>query len=169
VASDRQLIADVAGGSEVAFKQVYDRFAERIYRYAYSILRGRHLAEEVVQETMIAIWKGAPRFAGRSKVSTWVLGIARNQAYSLIRKETRTKTLPEGFVVEPDPAPVIHRQEQVARALERLSRDHREVVFLTFYEGLSYREIASMLGIPTGTVKSRMFHAKKQLEEALTT
>jgi len=167
VASDRELIADVAGGSEEAFRQFYDRFADRVYRYAYTILRARHLSEEVVQETMTAAWKGASRFAGRSKVSTWIFGIARNQAYTLIRKEIRTERVPDISLVEPDPAPGIQRQERVARAMERLSDDHREVVFLTFYEGLSYGEIAVVLGIPTGTVKSRMFHAKRQLAEAL--
>jgi RNA polymerase sigma-70 factor (ECF subfamily) len=167
VASDRELIADVAKGSEDAFKQLYDRFADRVYRYAYTILRARHLAEEVAQETMIAVWKGASKYAGRSKASTWMFGIARNQAYSLIRKEIRTKRVPDVPLVQPDPAPGIHRQEKVARAMEQLSDDHREVVFLTFYEGLSYGEVASILDIPTGTVKSRMFHAKKKLGEAL--
>lgn len=167
MASDRELIADVANGDEAAFGQLYERFADRVHRYAYTILRGKHLAEEVAQETMIAVWKGASKFAGRSKVSTWIFGIARNQAYSLVRKEIRTERVPDVSLVQPDPAPGIHRQEKVARALERLSDDHREVVFLTFYEGLSYGEIASILDIPTGTVKSRMFHAKKQLGEAL--
>ena len=167
MASDRELIADVANGDEAAFRQLYDRFADRVYRYAYTILRGKHLAEEVAQETMIAVWKGASKFAGRSKVSTWIFGIARNQAYSLVRKEIRTERVPDVSLVQPDPAPGIHRQERVARALERLSDDHREVVFLTFYEGLSYGEIASILDIPRGTVKSRMFHAKKQLGEVL--
>ena len=167
MASDRELIANVANGDEAAFHQLYDRFADRVYRYAYTILRGKHLAEEVSQETMIAVWKGASKFAGRSKVSTWIFGIARNQAYSLVRKEIRTERTPDVSLIQPDPAPGIHRQERVARALEQLSDDHREVVFLTFYEGLSYREIASILDIPTGTVKSRMFHAKKQLGEVL--
>jgi RNA polymerase sigma-70 factor (ECF subfamily) len=167
VASDRELIADVANGNEAAFGQLYDRFADRVYRYAYTILRGKHLAEEVAQETMIAVWKGASRFAGRSKVSTWIFGIARNQSYSLVRKEIRTERVPDVSLVQPDPAPGIHRQERVARALEQLSDDHREVVFLTFYEGLSYGEIAAILDIPTGTVKSRMFHAKKRLGEVL--
>jgi len=167
VASDRELIADVANGDEAAFRQLYDRFADRVYRYAYTILRGEHLAEEVAQETMIAVWKGASKFAGRSKVSTWIFGIARNQAYSLVRKEIRTERVPDVSLVQPDPAPGIHRQQRVARALEQLSDDHREVVFLTFYEGLSYGEIASILDIPRGTVKSRMFHAKKQLGEVL--
>lgn len=167
MASDRELIADVANGDEAAFRQLYDRFADRVYRYAYTVLRGKHLAEEVAQETMIAVWKGASKFAGRSKVSTWIFGIARNQAYSLVRKEIRTERVPDVSLVQPDPAPGIHRQERVARALEQLSDDHREVVFLTFYEGLSYGEIASILDIPRGTVKSRMFHAKRQLGEVL--
>ncbi len=168
MASDRDLMARVAEGDEAAFRALYDRFADRVYRYAYTLLRTKHLAEEVVQETMIAVWKGAAKYAGRSKPSTWIFGIARNQAYSLVRKESRRERVPDVSLVEPDPAPAVQRQERVARALATLSDDHREVVFLTFYEGLSYPEIAAILDIPAGTVKSRMYHAKRRLGEALT-
>jgi RNA polymerase sigma-70 factor (ECF subfamily) len=114
------------------------------------------------------VWKGADRFSGRSKVSTWIFGIARNKALDLLRREKRGARVPELKLVSPDPAPGIERDENVRTALETLSTDHREVVFLTFYEGLSYGEIAQLLDIPEGTVKSRMFHAKKRLAEVLT-
>ena len=166
--SDRDLLKQVAGGDDVAFKRLFDRFADRVSRYAYTILRNRHLAEEVAQETMIAVWKGAAKFAGRSRVSTWIFGIARNQAYSIVRKEIRAERIPPPKLIEPDPAPRILRREKVGRALDRLPDDQREVVFLTFYEGLSYKEIAAILEIPEGTVKSRMFHAKRKLVGALT-
>jgi len=165
--SDRELLAKVADGDESAFERLYDRFADRVYRYAFTILRDRHLAQEVAQETMTAIWKGATRFAGRSKASTWIFGIARNQAFSLRRKEARSETLPEATGIEPDPASGILRQELVLEAMKRLPEDQREVVFLTFYEGLPYKQIAQMLEIPEGTVKSRMFHAKRKLAEVL--
>jgi len=167
VASDRELFTEVAKGNEEAFSEFYARFADRVFRYAYTIVRAKHLAEEVVQETMIAVWNGASKFAGRSKLSTWVFGIARNQAYGLIRKEIRRERVPEVPLVEPDPATDVERRERVARALEELTPEHREVVFLTFYEGLSYAEISSILEIPAGTVKSRMFYAKRRLGEVL--
>jgi RNA polymerase sigma-70 factor (ECF subfamily) len=166
--ADRSLLARVAAGDEAAFRRFYECFSDRVLRYAYTLLHQRHLAEEVVQDTMIAVWNGAAKFAGRSKVSTWVFGIARNRALDLIRKEERGKRVPDVSLVDPDPAPGIQRTERVMGALDALPVDQREVVFLTFYEGLSYREIAGTLGIPEGTVKSRMFHAKRKLAEALT-
>lgn len=164
---ERDLLARVASGDEAAFLRFYDLYADRVHRFALTILRARHLAEEVVQETMVAVWKGAQRFRGASKVSTWVFGIARNQALGLLRKESRAarEVLPP--LVEPDPADAIGRQQRVLAALDTLPEEHRAVVFLAFYEGLPYREIATALGIPEGTVKSRMYHAKRGLLEKL--
>jgi len=151
----------------MAFRTLYERYSERTLRYVFTLLRNRHLAEEVVQDTMVAVWKSAAKFAGRSKVSTWIFGIARNKALDLLRKEKRGERIPDTPLVSPDPSAGIQREQRVKAALETLSEDHREVVFLTFYEQLSYAEISGLLGVPEGTVKSRMFHAKRKLAEAL--
>lgn len=164
---DRALIAATARGDETAFRRIYERYADRIFRYVLTLLHRRHLAEEIVQETLVAVWKSAGTFEGRSKVSTWIFGIARYRALDLLRKEARGARVPHVDLVEPDPAPAVHDAARTLAALETLSPEHREVVFLTFYEGLSYREIAELAGIPEGTVKSRMYHAKRELAEAL--
>lgn len=161
------LLSGVANKDSNAFKQLYDLFADRVYRYAFTILHDKHLAEEIAQETMVAVWNGADRFAGRSKASTWIFGIARNQALTLLRKEKRAENVAKPELVQADPAKSIIQHERVMNALKELSADHREVVYLTFYEGLSYGEISGILGIPSGTVKSRMFHAKRKLAEVL--
>jgi len=161
------LLAKVANQDSMAFQQLYDLFANRVFRYAFTILHDKHLAEEIAQETMIAVWKGASRFAGRSKPSTWIFGIARNQSLTLLRKEKRAETTGSPELVQADPSKHLIQHEHVMNALNELSADHREVVFLTYYEGLSYGEIAEILGIPSGTVKSRMFHAKRKLAEVL--
>lgn len=166
--SDQGLMKRVAAEDEDAFRSLYDRYADRVFRYALTLLRNQHLAEEAAQETMVAVWKSASRFEGRSKVSTWIFGIARNKAFDLVRREKRGDRVPDVSLVSPDPAPGLLKQEQVAGAMSTLPEPQREVVFLTFYEGLSYGEISGMLGIPEGTVKSRMFHAKRKLVEALT-
>jgi len=166
--SDQQLVTRVASEDEEAFRTLFERFSDRVFRYAFTLLRNKHLAEEVAQETMIAVWKSASRFAARSKVSTWIFGIARNKAFDLVRKEKRGERLPDAPLVSPDPGPGLLKQQIVAGALRELPEPQREVVFLTFYEGLSYGEISTILGIPEGTVKSRMFHAKRKLAEALT-
>jgi len=96
VRSDAELLAKVGGRDEDAFAELYERFADRVYRYALTVLRDRHLAEEVTQETMLAVWKGAKGYSGRSKASTWIFGIARNQAHRLIERETRARRAIEG-------------------------------------------------------------------------
>jgi len=168
VAEDRELISRVAAGDEAAFRQLYERYGDRVFRYALTLLRNLHLAEEVVQETMVAIWRGAGSFKGGSRVSTWIFGIARNQAHALLRREVRGERVPEEPLTLPDPAEAVEREGRVLSALAELPPDQREVVVLAFYEGLSYREIASLLGVPEGTVKSRMHLAKRKLREALT-
>ena len=166
--SDQALVKRVAAEDEDAFRTLYSRYADRVFRYAMTLVRNQHLAEEAAQETMVAVWKSAVRFEGRSKASTWIFGIARNKAFDLIRRESRGDRVPDVSLVSPDPAPGLLKEQQVAGALSTLPDAQREVVFLTFYEGLSYGEISSLLDIPEGTVKSRMFHAKRKLVEALT-
>ena len=166
--SDQALVKRVAREDDEAFRSLYDRYADRVFRYAITLLRNQHLAEEAAQETMVAVWKSAGRFEGRSKVSTWIFGIARNKAFDLARREKRGDRTPEINLVSPDPAPALLKEEQVTGALGTLPEAQREVVYLTFYEGLSYGEISRLLGIPEGTVKSRMFHAKRKLVEVLT-
>lgn len=165
--ADRSLLARVARGDEGAFRLLYERLAERVFRYALTLLHNRHLAEDVAQETMVIVWKQAGSFEGRSRVSTWVFGIARFRALDLLRKEKRGERVPELNLIEPDPAPAVEDRERTLRAVKELPEEQREVVFLTYYEGLSYAEIAGMLGIPEGTVKSRMFYARRTLAEVL--
>ena len=166
--SDQTLVKRVAAEDEDAYRSLYDRYADRVFRYAITLLRNQHLAEEAAQETMVAVWKSAGRFEGRSKVSTWIFGIARNKAFDLARREKRGDRVPDVSMVSPDPAPGLLQEQVVTGALNTLPEAQREVVFLTFYEGLSYGEISRLLDVPEGTVKSRMFHAKRKLVEALT-
>ena len=165
--SDEGLLAAVASRDKAAFRLLYERHAERVFRFAMSIVRQAHLAEEVMQETMIVVWKKARTFRGDSKVSTWILGIARNLAFNLLRKEKRGDRLPEEKLPESNPAKQIEMAVHVDRALQTLPDHHREVMHLVFYEDMSLREAAEVLGIPEGTVKSRMHHARKALAKEL--
>lgn len=165
--SDSLLLGRIAKGDRNAFHALYERHADRIFRYVLGLIRKPHLAEEVLQETMLAVWNGAAKFRGASQVGTWVLGIARNQAYGLLRREERGRRLPEEPDKTADPAPDIERSVAVTDALETLPPAQREVLHLVYYENLSVRETAEILGIPAGTVKSRMFHARQTLEKEL--
>jgi RNA polymerase sigma-70 factor (ECF subfamily) len=164
---DEGLLAAVASRDKAAFRLLYERHAERVFRFAMSIVRRTHLAEDVLQETMIVVWKRAKTFKGSSKVSTWILGIARNLAFNLLRKEKRGDRLPEEKAAERNPAKQIETAVQVERALQTLPDHHREVMHLVFYEDMNLREAAEVLGIPEGTVKSRMHHARKALAKEL--
>lgn len=168
VKTDEALLRAVARGDRVAFRELYERHADRVFRFALSFLRAPHLAEEVLQETMVAVWKNADRFKGASKVTTWILGIAKNQGHALLRREVRGARTPDDPVSEPDPAETTELCVRVEDAVATLPAHLREVLHLVFYEEMTLGEAAAVLGIPEGTVKSRMFHARKALAKVLT-
>jgi len=167
VRTDEQLLGRIASDDREAFAALYERHAGRILRFAMRIVRTPHLAEEVLQETMMVVWNEADRFEGRSKATTWILGIARNLSHNLLRREARgTRELDPPAVGE-DPGPPAERAVLIDAAVARLSPRLREVLHLVFYEELTLREVAEILGIPEGTVKSRMHHARKTLAKEL--
>jgi RNA polymerase sigma-70 factor (ECF subfamily) len=131
------------------------------------MVRSGHLAEEVLQETMLAVWKQADKFRGTSKATTWMLGIARNQAHSLLRREKKGERLPQDPPSEPDPAETAEIDVRVKRAMESLSPEHQEALHLVFYEEMSLADAAAVLGVPEGTVKSRLYYARKALAKEL--
>lgn len=165
---EQSLLTRVVKGDQYAFRILYEEYADLIFRFALSIVRQPHLAEDVLQETMIVIWKRAKTFKGNSKLSTWILGIARNLAFSALRKERRGERVSEEKTMH-DPAKQAELSVHVERALGKLSDAHREVVHLVYYEEMTLREAAEILGIPEGTVKSRMHNARKMLAEELAT
>lgn len=175
----RQVIPDdavllAAASSDLqAFEALYRRYEKRVYNYAYLLARNATLAEEVVADTMIAVWRGAARFAGGSRVSTWILGIARHKAMDSLRRVARERNAvpledaPEIADTEPGPASQATRAEEAShlhKALGGLSREHQEVLRLVFFEELPYEEIAGLLAIPLNTVKTRVYYAKQQLK-----
>jgi RNA polymerase sigma-70 factor (ECF subfamily) len=168
VRSDEALLRATAGQDRQAFRALYERHADRVYRFALSLVRNAHLAEEVLQETMVAVWKSAERFRGASKVTTWILGIAKNQAHSLLRREQRGTRTPELPTMSPDPSAIAEMTVKVQDALGTLPPQQREVLHLVFFEEMTLAEAAEVLGIPEGTVKSRMFNARKALAKELT-
>ncbi len=168
--ADCELVERIARGEEEPLGELYRRYAHRVFRFALTLTGQLELAEEVVQETFVSLWRAAGNYAGRAQVSTWLLGIARNQSFAAMRREAKGRRAPASPCVLPDPKEHTEREERqttVRRAVECLPVEQREVVFLAFYEGLHYRQIAEILGVPEGTVKSRMYHAKRRLAEVL--
>jgi RNA polymerase sigma-70 factor (ECF subfamily) len=162
----------IADGEEQALAELYQRYDKPLYNYLLRLVHQPTVAEDLLQEVLLAVWQGADRFKGQSKVTTWLYRIAHNRAVSWLRqrrKETGVDDLPD-LASGDDPATHAMqkwRAVQLRRALDRLSPRHRSVLELTFFLGFSYAEVAEIVDCPVGTVKSRMSHARRYLLDAL--
>ena len=174
--SDRDLVllSKIAGGDKRAFEQLFGYYGERVFRYALRLTSDQGKAEEVTNDVMLEVWKNAAKFERRSKVSTWILGITRHLAFNSQRRKTvETVDIDDTTPVEDEsPGVEVALDHQVLKdglksALVKLSPEHRDVVELTFFLGCDYHEIAEIVGCPLNTVKTRMFHARKQLQGLL--
>ncbi len=174
IQDDAVLLHRIAAGDRDALEALYQRYQRPLFRYLLQLTTDRQLAEELLQDTLVAVWKAAGEFQGRSSVRTWLIGIARRQAHNALRRSTPPVADPaeleEMAADDPDPesaALAAADREALARALAHLAPLHREVIVLTFVHGLSYQELADVLGIPVGTVKSRLSNAKRALSRAI--
>lgn len=161
---DAALVGRAADGDEDAVAAIFDAYAGPLYGFGLRRLGDPTLAEELVQAVMTRVWRLAGRYdPDRGSVRTWIFTIARSIAVDLYRRQPRAEPraqLPErGEVVEELEG--LLRAEAVRAALDRLSDEHREVIDLAYYRGLSQAEIAERLGLPLGTVKSRTFYGLK--------
>lgn len=174
--TEQELLASVSSGNMAAFEELYRLYEKRVFQYICTFLRDRAVAEEVLSDTMLAVWQGAKNFSHTSRISTWIFGIARHKALDAVRRNVRRRQDVEldhaADLGQPgtDPIDHIHR-DQVAgltqQGMNRLSPDHREILRLVFYEELPYEDIALLLSIPVNTVKTRVFYAKQQLKQQL--
>jgi RNA polymerase sigma-70 factor, ECF subfamily len=171
--SDAALIAKVAAGNRLAMQVLFARHHARVYRFILRLLGSEAAAEDLTSEVFLGVWRHAHRFEARSSVTTWLLAIARYKALAELRRRPQL-ACEEAAAQTSDPADdpeatfaIKHRGEIVRDCLGRLSRRHREVIDLVYYHGKSVQETAAILGIPGNTVKTRMFHARKNLSELL--
>lgn len=171
---DLQTMQRIAAGDRQALAELYTRHGRLLFRYLLQLTPDYGLAEELLQDTLVAVWKSARTFEGRSAVTTWLIGIARRQAHNTLRRRglpladaAALETLPAGAPAPEDFALAGAARERLAAALTRLAPAHREVLVLAFVEDFSYAEIAGALDIPLGTVKSRLNHAKRALRARL--
>jgi RNA polymerase sigma-70 factor (ECF subfamily) len=165
--SEEILIQAVARKDKEALKQLFEAYHKRIFRFAYKLTSDREAASDVTSDVFITIWEKANRFKGQSSLSTWIFGITRNKIRALYRKKLHFVDM-ERASLSNDTSNSIHLREDLKDALQHLSLEHREAVEMIFYLGFSYKEAAKIIGCPVGTVKSRIFHAKKLLEHYLT-
>ena len=170
--SDHALIARIAAGDQVAMRYLFARHQNSVYRFLLRIVRNEALAEDILSEVFFAVWRQAASFQGRSSVSTWVLAIARHKALSACRRR-RDDQLDEevqsifGPSADAETLLETDRDERLLVALRKLSDEHREIIDLVYYHGKSVKEVALITGLPTGTVKTRMYYARKRLAAAV--
>lgn len=171
---DLTLVRAMAAGNVRALDQLYELYGGRILSYLMARLDDRQAAEEILQDVMLAAWENAADFRGESRVYTWLLAIARNRSINAHRRRTPPSlSLDEAvgdFSGDTGPQERVERNATytaVREALNRLPDIQREILVLTFYHQLSGPEIAEVLGITVGTVKSRLHRAKAALQKVL--
>jgi RNA polymerase sigma-70 factor, ECF subfamily len=172
--SDSHLIKAIAAGNRSAMRTFYLRHNVRVYRFISRLVTDRALAEDLVSDVFIQVWRKAGSFEGHSQVSTWLLAIARFKALSSVNRRREvpgdelamqlvedTADTPEETVLKED------RTAQLRRCLAQMSREHREVIDLVYYHEKSIEEVAEIIQQPKNTIKTRMFYARKRLAQLL--
>ncbi len=171
---DWMLIRGMADGDIRALNELYARYGSMLLAFLSARVGNRQVAEEVLQDVMLAVWDNAHTFEARSKVKTWLLVIARNRAINATRrKQLPVIHLEDVFSLRSDetgPMEALEkheRQDRVRAAIQQLPEGQREVLVLVFYHQLTGVEVAEVLGISEGTVKSRLHRAKETLKGLL--
>ena len=164
----------MAGGDRDAFTAFYRRVERPLFGYLMKLVRERELAEDLLNETMMEVWRQAGRFEGRSAVNTWVFSIAHHRAVSRFRKRRESMLDDDHAATLADDAPMPDQRAQasgmsrlLARLMQQLTFEHREILHLAYYQEFSVQEIADALDLPPNTVKTRMFYARQRLKVLL--
>lgn len=172
--SDEALVALVARSSDTALGELYDRFGRVAYGLAFRTVRDASLAEDVVQDAFLGVWRSASRFVPeRARASTWILTFVHRRAVDLVRREERRRTEPleeDRRTTEASTEDVAWLRlegERVRAALAQLPDQQREAIELAYYGGFTQSQLAERLGQPLGTIKSRVFNGLARLREVL--
>ncbi|MBK8742861.1 MAG: sigma-70 family RNA polymerase sigma factor [Betaproteobacteria bacterium] len=168
----RALLDLVAAGNQNAFEELYRLLSRRVYAFVRRMIENAESTDEIMVETMYEVWRTAGRYRGDSRVTTWVLGIARNKVLMAMRSRPKARyediddyadiidsEVPDGYALLAQK----QTRELIQRCIQGLSEKHRECIHLTHFDDMSMQEIAAVLAIPEGTVKSRLSHARAQL------
>lgn len=172
--SDEALVALVARSSDAALGELYDRHGRTAYGLALRVVRDAALAEDVVQEAFLGVWRSAARFVPeRAKASTWIMTFVHRRAVDVVRREERRRGEPLDHVQQPatgsteEVAWLRFERERVQGALAQLPDQQREAIELAYYGGFTQAQLAERLGQPLGTIKSRVFNGLGRLRELL--
>jgi RNA polymerase sigma-70 factor (ECF subfamily) len=172
--SDEMLLESIAAGEKAAMHVLYARHNVRVYRFILRIVGDTSVAEDLVSQVFLDVWRTAGQFEGRSQVSTWMLAIARFKALTALRNRRHEDIDQEEVLQIADtgdtPETAMDRSQTsstLRKAIAQLSPAHREIIDLVYYHEKSVEEVGQIIGIPQATVKTRMFYARKHLAELL--
>ena len=172
--SDEMLLESIAAGEKAAMHVLYARHNVRVYRFILRIVGDTSVAEDLVSQVFLDVWRTAGQFEGRSQVSTWMLAIARFKALTALRNRRHEDIDQEEVLQIADtgdtPESAMNRSQTssaLRAAIAQLSPAHREIIDLVYYHEKSVEEVGQIIGIPQATVKTRMFYARKHLAELL--
>ncbi|MGH2603515.1 MAG: RNA polymerase sigma factor [Dehalococcoidia bacterium] len=167
-------MAEIAAGDLDALGALYARYGGELFAYIRHLTTNTGQAEEVLQDTLYAVWTSAERFAAQGTVRGWLFGVARRQAHNARRRRELTLVRPEHLDDEACRGPSVEdlviagaERDALLAAVDALGPMQREILVLTFLHDCSYQELVDALGVPLGTVKSRLHAAKRQLRAAL--
>lgn len=170
---DTAVLQQIALGDTSAMRLLYERHCGALKAFLLTRSRDTGAVDDILHDTMLDVWRQADRYRGQASVRTWIFAIARNKQVDWMKKNARL-SLVEEVPETPDDAPPVEvameaaqSAAQVRSCLSKLKRAQRTVIRLSFFEGMGYDEIAQIEGVPTGTVKSRIFHAKQALMHCL--
>jgi RNA polymerase sigma-70 factor (ECF subfamily) len=169
-ASDESLVQRIAAGDQLAMRALFARHQVRLYRFLARIVRDQTLAEDLVSDVFLDVWRQAASFEARSSVSTWLLAMGRYKALSALRRrrDVELDDKMASALVDPadNPETALQKKnnsEVVRQSVAALSPAHGQIIDLVYYHEKSVSEVAEILAIPEATVKTRMFYARKRL------
>jgi RNA polymerase sigma-70 factor (ECF subfamily) len=171
--ADVQLLEKIAAGDRLALRKFYFLYHRRLQRFLTTVSSDTLMMEEIINDTLLAVWRSAASFRGDSRVSTWVFGVAYRRALKTLQCHANHHAGQVASAVEDGGAAIdavaldFERSNWIDTALGQLSVEHRMVVELTYYAGLSCEEVSAITDCPVGTVKTRLHHARIHLRRAL--
>lgn len=176
--TDEKILELVSQGHEGAFAELYHRYSSDIFSYMLRLISNPNVVDDLIQEVFVAVWQSRDVFQGNSSVKTWLFRIAHNKTMSWLRlyyreiEQEQDLNLDNSYMnqqaIPPETQSVLNwRADMVQQALDELTSDHRSVIELFYFIGLSYQEISEIVSCPLGTVKSRMSHAMQNLNSIL--